>query len=59
MKTPIAACANPCGSTMKYRIFQFDPNVAGNLPYDGFPKPSLQWLYKPNGLYLEFTKREI
>jgi GNAT superfamily N-acetyltransferase len=27
------------------------------LPYDGFP--SLPWLNKPNGLYLEFTKREI
>jgi hypothetical protein len=34
-------------------------NVAENLPYDGFPKPSPQWLNKPNGLYLEFTKREI
>jgi hypothetical protein len=29
------------------------------LPYDGFPKPSLRWLNKPNGLYLEFVKREI
>jgi hypothetical protein len=36
-----------------------NPSVVEYLPYDGFPKPSLQRLNKPNGLYQEFIQCEI